>query len=192
MSNNAEVFGSYLTRVAEALKLTETDELRGIARKIIEAKKSGARIFTAGNGGSASTASHFVNDLIKGCRVGDNAGFAAQCLCDSVPVLTCLANDFDYGEVFKIQLETLAKEGDLLFLFSGSGNSPNIIRAAEYAAENKIFVAGFGGRDGGALKNLCDGFVLAPSHCMEEIEDLHLCYCHCIINFIRGELEQNE
>ncbi|MCL2708557.1 MAG: SIS domain-containing protein [Defluviitaleaceae bacterium] len=178
----------YLRSVADALIATDAGCINGVAEKILMTKQKGSRIFTAGNGGSAATASHFCNDLVKGCRTDGAAGFDAMCLCDPVPVVTCLANDFSYDEIFSLQLETHARRGDLLVIFSGSGNSPNILKAARYAASNQIGLIGFGGRDGGSLAGLCENFVLAPSWSMEEIEDLHLCYCHSIIVYIKKRL----
>ena len=179
----------YFSRVSEALDKADCVVLEEIAWLIIETKKSGARIFTAGNGGSAATASHFVNDLIKGCQVYGRAGFNATCLCDALPVLTCLANDFSYEDVFVKQLQTMARSGDVLILFSGSGNSPNILRAAEYGAKLGMEVIAFSGRDGGALESLCGVCVIAYTWGMEEIEDLHLCYCHSLVTFIREKLK---
>ena len=91
----------------------------------------------------------------EGCRVDGREGFRACCLNDPNAVVTCLSNDFSYEDVFAIQLRTLARRGDLLIVFSGSGNSPNILRACETAREMGMTVIGFGGRDGGKMKALC-------------------------------------
>jgi len=182
------MISDYLSRIADGLRATDGDLLQQIAQRIIATKKTSARIFTAGNGGSASTASHFCNDLIKGCRVDGRMGFLAQCLSDPMAVTTCLANDYGYDEIFRVQLQTHARRGDLLIVFSGSGNSPNVLKAAEFARARGMFVIGFGGRDGGKMKALCDLCLVAPTDSMEELEDLHLCYCHGLVDFIRGEL----
>ena len=183
------MISSYFNRVADALKGTDINTLEKIAARIIQAKTADATVFTAGNGGSAATASHFCNDLIKGCRVLGRKGIKAQCLSDSTPVLTCLANDFNYDEAYSIALETYAKPGDVLVMFSGSGNSPNILHVAKRAKQMGVFVIGFGGRDGGKMKELCDICLIAPTNSMEELEDLHLCYCHGLVTFIREELK---
>ena len=167
-------FKAYFGRIAEALEQTDSSKLTEIARHISETKKTGRRIFTAGNGGSAATASHLCNDLLKGCRVDDQPGFRASCLADPTAVVTCLANDFSYEEVFSIQLQTFAEKGDLFIMFSGSGNSPNILHAAKTARELGLHVIGFGGCGGGKMKDLCDICLVAPTWCMEELEDLHL------------------
>jgi D-sedoheptulose 7-phosphate isomerase len=178
----------YLGRIADALRACDDGLLGEIARCIIDTKKTNARIFTAGNGGSAATASHFCNDLVKGCRVDDQIGFKAQALNDPMPIVTCLANDYGYDEVFTVQLQTYAQPGDLFIVFSGSGNSPNIVKAAEFAKANGLYIIGFGGRDGGKMKSLCDICFIAPTWSMEELEDLHLCYCHALVSCIREEL----
>jgi len=178
----------YFTRVAKALNDSDIGALAEIAPQIIKTKTTGARIFTAGNGGSAATASHFCNDLIKGCRIDGRTGFKAYCLCDPMPVLTCLSNDFSYEDAFSIMLQTHAQPGDLLIMFSGSGNSPNIIKTAEFARALGMFVIGFAGRDGGKMKPLCDLCIVAPTWSMEELEDIHLCYCHALVTLIREEL----
>jgi len=175
----------YLGRVSKALEQTDEGILQEIGRRIIETKETGARIFTAGNGGSAATASHFCNDLIKGCRIDNRTGFKAYCLNDSMPVLTCLSNDFSYEEAFAVQLRTHAQKGDILIVFSGSGNSPNVLCAAKVARGIGMQIIGFGGRDGGRMKELCDICIIAPTYSMEELEDIHLCYCHALVPYIR-------
>lgn len=183
------MFTEYFGRISEALSKTNTGTLTEITRAIIQTKNTGATIFTAGNGGSAATASHFCNDLIKGCRIYGRMGFKAMCLSDSTPVLTCLANDFSYEEAYSVAMETHAKPGDLLIVFSGSGNSPNILHIIKQAKAMGITVIGFGGRDGGKMKELCDICLVAPTYSMEELEDLHLCYCHALVSHIREELK---
>jgi len=180
-------FTNYFHRISNALSETNILCLADIADVIISSK--GRKIFTAGNGGSAATASHFCNDLIKGCRVDGRLGFSATCLSDSSHVLTCLANDFSYEDAYKVALETYASKGDLLIIFSGSGNSPNILTAAKRAREMGLKIIGFGGRDGGKMKDLCDICLIAPTDSMEELEDLHLTYCHAIVSHIREELK---
>lgn len=180
----------YANEVCEAMQKTDFDMLASICDEIFVSKRLGRTIYIAGNGGSAATASHFVNDLIKGCRVDGNEGFRAMSLNDSTPVVTCLANDFNYDEVFEIYLKTLAQKGDLLIVFSGSGNSPNIIRACKTAKEMELTVIGFGGRDGGLMAPLCDLCLIAPTYCMEQLEDLHMFYVHALVSRLRVLLEQ--
>lgn len=186
MKNTLEL---YTKECVESVLKTDFAALKDIARVILETKNTGARIFTAGNGGSAATASHICNDLAKGCRVYDRVGFKAECLADSTAVVTCLANDFCYDEIYEIMLATKAKKGDVLLVFSGSGNSPNVVRAAKLAREMGITTVGFLGRDGGKLKPLCDHYVIAPTESMEMLEDMHMLYVHALVVCIRDELK---
>jgi phosphoglycolate phosphatase-like HAD superfamily hydrolase len=94
--------------------------------------------------------------------------------------VTCLANDFSYEEAYAIQLKTLGKKGDALVVYSGSGNSENVLAAARYANEAGICVIGFLGRDGGEMKKLCDLYIIAPTESMESLEDAHMAYEHAL------------
>jgi phosphoheptose isomerase/phosphoglycolate phosphatase-like HAD superfamily hydrolase len=187
--NGSPLPKEYAREVSEALLRTDFDMLDAIAREILHIKELNRCIFTAGNGGSAATASHIINDLMKGCRIGEREGFRALCLNDSNAVLTCLANDFCYEDAYGIILRTLGRRGDLLIVFSGSGNSPNILKACETAREMGITVIGFGGREGGKMKELCNLCLVAPTYCMEQIEDLHMFYVHSLISTLRERLK---
>ncbi len=179
---------AYTEECAQAVVKTNFEDLSRIAQVILDTKNSGAQIFTAGNGGSAATASHICNDLAKGCRVYDRVGFNAQCLNDSQAVVTCLANDFSYEEIYEIMIKTKGKKGDVLLVFSGSGNSPNVVRAAKAARDMGITTVGFLGRDGGKLKDLCDYSVMAPVYSMEMLEDMHMLYVHALVCAIKERL----
>ncbi|MCL1858727.1 MAG: SIS domain-containing protein [Oscillospiraceae bacterium] len=182
-------FSDYLIATAEVIKKSDMKALSDIANKLIETKQNGGTVFTAGNGGSSATASHMVNDLTKGCRVHGREGFKAICLSDSSTLVTCLANDFSYEEAYMIELKTLGKKGDVLVVYSGSGNSPNVVKAAEYAQEAGIIVIGFLGRDGGKMKDLCDLYIIAPTDSMESLEDAHMAYEHALTVVMVGALE---
>ncbi len=179
---------NYSQDLSSSLAQTDFALLSEIAKVLVNVKQMGGHIYTAGNGGSASTASHMCNDLTKGCRVYNREGFSCTCLADSLAVITCLANDFSYDQVFSIQLRTKAKKDDVLIVFSGSGNSPNIISAVETAKQMGVTTVGFTGRDGGKLKDLCDYLLIAPTESMERIEDLHLIYEHALVSVIREHL----
>ncbi|MCL2096106.1 MAG: SIS domain-containing protein [Oscillospiraceae bacterium] len=187
--NLSQNFTDYLTDTAEVIKKSDMNALSDIANKLLETKQNGGTVFTAGNGGSSATASHMVNDLTKGCRVHGREGFKAICLSDSSTLVTCLANDFSYDEAYKIILKTLGKKGDVLVVYSGSGNSPNVVEAAEYANEAGICVIGFLGRDGGKMKELCDLYIIAPTESMEKLEDAHMAYEHALTVVMVGALK---
>lgn len=179
----------YAGQVLEKTGRSDWGNLSEIIIELIRAKERGNKIFTIGNGGSSSTASHMANDFLKGCRVHNREGFNIECLADSNAIVTCLGNDFSYDEIFSIQLKTKAKPTDILVYFSGSGNSPNLVRAAETAKDMGLTTIGFLGRDGGALKALSDYYLIAPSDVMEQIEDMHMVYEHTMASVARDVLE---
>lgn len=192
MQYSQETASAFLTeyagQVASNVVRTDFHALARIVGLILETKKTGARIYTAGNGGSAATASHMCNDLLKGARVLGRDGFRAVCLNDSTPIVTCLANDFSYEDIYAIQLKTYASPGDLFVVFSGSGNSPNIVRGLIAAKEMGLTTIGFGGRDGGRMKQYCDEIVIAPTDSMEQLEDMHMLYEHAIVSLMQRTL----
>ena len=179
---------SYAADTAERLMRTDFDTLADIGERLLKAKAEGRTVFLMGNGGSAATASHVTNDLVKGCRAGDAPGFRAFCLSDSNALVTCLANDFSYEEIYTILLRTYAQAGDVVLAFSGSGNSPNILHALRTAREMGLTTVGFGGRDGGRMKALCDVVLIAPTDSMEMLEDMHLIYFHDLVCALRPGL----
>lgn len=175
-----KMFNDYAMDVIEGIKKTDFIALSEIAEKIVSVKDTNSTIYTIGNGGSASTASHICNDLLKGCGVMGHTGFKTECLCDSTAVMSCLANDFDYNSIFTVQLRAKAQKGDILIAYSGSGNSQNVISGITLAKEMGLTVIGFTGRDGGKMAKLCDIVVIAPNDCMEKIEDFHMLYNHSL------------
>jgi D-sedoheptulose 7-phosphate isomerase len=157
-----------LARVGEAIAL------------LAQARDEGRRIFTCGNGGSASTASHFATDMLKGASFGYDKRFRILALTDSLPTITAYSNDVSYECVFVEQLKNFAEPGDVLIAVSGSGNSPNVLRAVEYANSIGCRTIGLCGRDGGALGKLA-GLSLHVAHPhMGRIEDAHLIMLHMI------------
>ena len=189
--NNADFsrfLHDYTADCTTRLMKTDFDTMGAIAAMLVNAKNRDAQIFTAGNGGSAMTASHLCNDLTKGCRVHNRCGFKCQCLSDSTAVLTCLANDFSYEDVYRIELETKARRGDVLIVFSGSGNSENVVRAVDIAKKMGLITVAFLGRDGGKLNNQCDYQIIAPTDSMEQLEDMHMLYVHALIVAVRTQL----
>lgn len=185
-----DILKIYANNVIKAISDTDFEALAQIADRLFSAKDEDITVYTAGNGGSAATASHICNDLLKGCSVCGNIGYKTECLSDSNAVITCLVNDFDYNSIYSIQLNTKAHRGDILIVYSGSGNSENIIRAVTVAKEKEMLVIGFTGRDGGRLKALCDISLVAPSDSMEQIEDLHMLYTHALSDCLQKKLTE--
>lgn len=183
-------FCEYMDRAGETLKNSCFDKLSQAAEALMLAREQGRWIFAAGNGGSAATASHFANDFVKGLSVEGKKRFKVMALNDHLPILTALANDYDYSVCFLEQLKNYASPGDVLVVYSGSGNSENIVKAAKYAREIGMTVIGFTGRDGGAVDAYCDIDCIAATPCMEEIEDVHMVWEHALVMGLRRIIEQ--
>jgi D-sedoheptulose 7-phosphate isomerase len=161
-------------------------EALGQALSVLEqAYRARRRVFLVGNGGSAATASHMASDLMWGPVQVGRPGFRAIALSDNVPILTAVANDRAYDDVFAVQLDALADPGDVLIAISGSGNSPNVVRAAEVARHKGLTLVGFLGRGGGKLAPMCDVAVVVPSGDYGPIEDLHMMFDHLCIAYLR-------
>jgi D-sedoheptulose 7-phosphate isomerase len=147
---------------------------------LLDCQAKGHIVFTVGNGGSASTASHFACDLAKGTRAGGPPTFRVVALTDNLPVLTAWANDCGYDRVFAEQLAALAQPGDVLVAISASGNSPNILAAAAEARALGMATVALTGRHGGRLARLADQTVRIPSDQIEIVEDAHLVIAHSL------------
>jgi len=145
-----------------------------------QARDAGRQIFVCGNGGSASTASHFVCDMVKGASFNRGSRFRMIALNDSLPTLTAYSNDVGYECVFVEQLKNFARPGDLFMAISGSGNSPNVVRAAEYANSIGCETLALTGRDGGRLGSIAKLNIQVPVPHMGRIEDAHMIICHMI------------
>lgn len=170
----------YKTELWKTLDSVEVSEIEHAIQWFEEARDAGKTIFVCGNGGSASSASHFACDVVKGASYGKEKRFRIQALTDSLPTMTAYGNDVGYDAIFVEQLKNFARPGDLLMCISGSGNSPNVLRAAEYASSIGCRTIGLTGRDGGKLAPLVQLNIHAGSPHMGRIEDAHMIVCHMI------------
>ena len=170
----------YRSRLADALDAIPLERVAEAALWLREARDGGRQIFVCGNGGSAATASHFVCDVLKGCSFGRPRRFRIQALHDNLPTLTAYSNDVSYDCVFVEPLKNFARPGDVLIAISGSGNSPNVLRAVEWANANGLKTIGLTGRDGGRLGQLAQLEIRVPEAHMGRIEDGHMFVCHML------------
>jgi len=172
----------FLKSFEKLLHQVDMDAIERIVRRLRVARDNGAMIYVAGNGGSAATASHWVNDLGKATKGYGLAPMRVLSLNDNLPWLTALANDEGYERVFSGQLENFAQEGDLLVVISASGNSPNLIRAVELAKTRNVVTIGFLGFDGGALKGKVDECLWLPTEkgAYGLVESAHVLLCHVL------------
>jgi D-sedoheptulose 7-phosphate isomerase len=146
----------------------------------------GKKIITCGNGGSASTASHYITDWNKMTNLATGKKFRGVSLCDNVGLITAYGNDLSYADVFSGQVDAIMDEDDLLIAVSGSGNSPNIIKAIEAARRARGQVLGVVGYDGGKMMPMCDHSVWVPSFDMQLCEDVHLMFGHMVMKTLCG------
>jgi len=187
-----EEIHQYLTEVQQVLDRIPLDALEEAIDVLLSAAYVGSTIFIMGNGGSAATASHFACDLAKGAIVPGGPRFRAIALTDNVPLMTAWSNDVAYEDIFAEQLRNLIGRGDVVVAFSGSGNSPNVLRAVALARQQGGITIGFSGFDGGQLSRVVDVPVVVPCHCMEQIEDVHLVLCHLMTTALRQRLQRIE
>ena len=170
----------YLETLTSTLPRVPREPIEEIVAILQRARCEGKHIFLMGNGGSAATASHFVNDLLKGVTQSGQPRFKVMCLADNVSTLTAYANDTSYEMIFSEPLAALAESGDVVLALSGSGNSPNVLRAMDVAQELGLTRIGLTGFAGGKLKAKCGVCVVVPSDSMQIIEDVHLAILHSI------------
>ena len=171
---------AYKTAVLEAIDKIDLERVRKATQWFREARDQSRHIFVCGNGGSASTASHFACDMVKGASYNRDKRFKIMALTDQMATITAYANDVSYDLVFVEQLRNFAQKGDLLLAISGSGNSPNVLRAMEYATLAGCRTIALTGRDGGALGPMAALNIQVPVPHMGRIEDAHMIVCHMI------------
>jgi D-sedoheptulose 7-phosphate isomerase len=170
----------YKAALLEAIERIDTSRVEQAIEWFREARDGSKHIFVCGNGGSASTASHFTCDIVKGASYNRDARFRIMALTDSMATLTAYSNDVGYECVFVEQLKNFAQARDLVMCISGSGNSPNVVRAMEYANSMGCKTIALTGRDGGRLGPLAQLNIQVAVPHMGRIEDAHMVVCHMI------------
>ena len=174
----AEAYIKYLQSV---LQRVDTAEIGRFIETLLDARERGATVFFIGNGGSAATASHFANDLSIGTNDYEQP-FRVISLTDNVPVITAIGNDFGYEEIFVRQLRIHGEKGDVLVGISASGNSPNVIRAFDFARSAGIKTVAITAFDGGRMKTMADEGIHVPTEPKEygPAEDTHMVLDHLV------------
>lgn len=161
----------------ESIPVQEVDKVISIFRKALEEDR---QIFVFGNGGSAANASHFITDLGKGASDKTFRRFRCLSLNDNVSWITAIGNDYSYDDVFLRQLQNYAREGDIVFVMSVSGNSPNLVKAAQWCRENDVQVIALVGAKKGKLWELGNQSIVINSTHYGRVEDCHMHICHMI------------
>ncbi len=199
MANVQEEYARYLSSLKNELDGLPLKDVEAIADALYAAYQKDRWIFVFGNGGSAALASHLACDLGKGthCPAPPKPGMNSVkrlkilSLTDSVPMISAWANDSSYENVFAEQIENYISSGDVAFGISGSGNSPNVLRALEAARAKGSVTVGLTGFDGGKMKPLLDIAAVAPASNMQQIEDAHLIMTHLIFLDLKRRIQSH-
>ncbi len=186
---NVKAFArKYIIDLKDVLERFNFEHFEEVVTLILGAYDGDQRIFTMGNGGSGSTASHFTCDINKGCCMDLEKKFKMICLNDNIPTILALSNDVSYDVIFEEQLKNFFSPGDLVIGISGSGNSENVLRAIRYARRNDGKTIGFSGFSGGKLSQMVDVTLVAEVDDMQKIEDMHMIAVHMIMQSVHTTL----
>jgi D-sedoheptulose 7-phosphate isomerase len=183
VANGLRELADLALRVSESLG-AELDAAQAMVRSVAA---QGGTLYFCGNGGSAADAQHLATEYVVRYTRNRRA-YPAVALTTDTSLLTAAANDFGFEHVFARQVEALARSGDLLIIHSTSGNSPNVLRAAEAARARGVKVLAFSSRDGGALRALADLSIVIPTTRTDRAQELHLCIEHLICELVEREL----
>ena len=184
-----ELIQNYISTLQLTMDQLPRQSIADVIAVLQQARLRGSQVFILGNGGSASTASHFACDLAKNTRQEGLPHFRVIGLTDNMAMFSALANDEGYENVFAAQLASLVKAGDIVIAISASGNSKNVLRAVEVAHGYGATVVGFTGFDGGGLRQLASFNIHVNSNIIEHIEDIHLILEHLIVRSIKDQVQ---
>jgi len=175
---------SYFDYLNKILNSIDLEDIKNYVTILLKARDDNSNIFFIGNGGSAATANHYANDLAIGLNI--SKPFKALSLCDNTAVITAIANDYGYEDVFVKQLKSLSKENDLVVAISASGNSLNLIKAIQYCNKNNINTVSIISFDGGAMKKISKNCIFTKTDLKEygPAEDVHLIINHLIHSYL--------
>ena len=184
-------FIDYRIRLNNLLDLVDLDDLENVINVMVKAFKNGNTVYVCGNGGSAATASHIQADFSFFVRYFTKFRPKVKSLTDNVAMITAVGNDTTFNDIFVEQLKGHFEKNDVIICISASGNSENVIRAAQYANDNGGKSIGFIGFTGGKLKEVCTYSLYTPNPKGDygPIEDLHMIYDHLIVNFLSKDDE---
>jgi D-sedoheptulose 7-phosphate isomerase len=178
----------YLARLKTVIDNFDLRTYEGVVEAVLNAYNNNAHIFVMGNGGSGATASHLACDINKGCCLDLTKKFKMLCLNDNIPTMLALANDIAYQAVFEEQLKNFFTPGDLVIGISGSGNSENVLRAIQFAADNGGGTIGWSGFGGGKLAGMVELAFVVQSHDMQQVEDTHTILSHMLMQTLHRKL----
>lgn len=180
----------YLSLEKKVIESLNVDEINETMNALLDCYNRGGTVYTCGNGGSASTASHMVCDFGKGTCYELDKKFHFVCLNDNIPTIMAIANDDSYENIFVYQLKDKLSKNDILLAVSGSGNSHNIVKAADYAKEVGAKIIGMTGYSGGKLMKMADYHLHAPIDDMQITEDVHIIFNHLMMKIFWVYLQE--
>jgi D-sedoheptulose 7-phosphate isomerase len=180
----------YLSRLQTAVDALPRERMDALGETLLRAYRNNKQVFLLGNGGSSSTASHMAADLAKNTIGPNMKRFRIVSLNDNAAIVTALANDLGYENIFSEQLTNLVQVGDVLIVVSASGNSPNVLKAMRYARSRSAEVIGLLGFDGGAAAELADIALIVPSDHYGVVEDIHLIVNHILVDYFKACLAE--
>lgn len=186
MQNYEEQIKNYIEMEKEVLSNLSPASIDRVMNILEDARLNGKRIFICGNGGSASTASHFECDFNKGVSYDQQIKYDFECLSDNVPMMMAIANDISYDDIFVVPLRNKLKPGDVVIGISGSGNSENVVKAIVYGNEIGAETIALVGYDGGRLKNIAKHHIHVNINNMQIVEDVHLVLDHMMMSILAG------
>ena len=181
-----EFYSNYIKVKNQLLREVNKKEVKNVIQEILIASKKKRNIFSCGNGGSASTAEHLSCDFTKGSSTNTNLNLKVFSLNSNVSLMTAIANDISYDDIFSYQLNRYGKANDILLAFSVSGSSKNILKCAKIAKSKKIKIISFTGFNGGKIKKLSKYNINFTSNNFGIVEDCHLSMMHYISQYIRN------
>jgi len=181
----AIAFASYASRLRRVLEDVDWSGVASLARELRDCWATGRQVFICGNGGSAGNAMHLANDFLYGVSKTAGQGLRVSALPANASVLTCLANDVGYDEIFSYQLAVQARPGDVLIALSGSGNSPNIVKALQQAARGGMRTYAVLGYDGGRARSMAEVAIHFAIDDMQIAEDVQLAVGHMVMQWLR-------
>jgi len=182
---NFDNFNAYIACLTNTIHKADMEKIQALSSSLWEAWHNNKQVFICGNGGSAANAMHIANDLFYGIAKDSGSGMRANALPSNQSVLTCLANDISYHDIFARQLRVLGQKDDILIALSGSGNSTNIINVIELAKKMSIKTFAILGYSGGKSLNLADVAIHFPVDDMQVAEDMQLIVGHMVMQWLR-------
>ena len=180
-----EFIDRYFSELTDAISQVPQDQVEKVVQHIYRAYRESKQVFILGNGGSASTASHFCCDLGKGAVVDGKPRLRVMSLNDNMALLSAYANDCGYESVFVEQMKNLLQKGDVVICITASGNSPNVVRAIEFANEAGTTTIGLLGFGGGKARELVTEDVTIDNRNYGQVEDVHMFLAHCVSRCFR-------